>query len=295
MVAYAQEHGYAFIVDGTNADDQNDHRPGREAAREREVRSPLLEAELALREMGFVEFRVRHHDQIARIEVEAADFPRLIDQALAQLKNLPYEDLGFAQIDLHRPLRTGDPEVVFCPSKTNAQVAQIFKLLSQQYQRVMGTRATLEQAQAVQELLPEAVYNSLSRLIVLNRDEIIDFPPDYPYILVTCAGTADLPVAEEAAQTAEFFGSRVQRAFDIGVAGIHRLFSKLDLVQNANVIISVAGMEGARNGVIPCGRDVEFCGEKWDRHDIDKLHTLPSPLHLRPRCKSAHQRCAGME
>ncbi|HSF79902.1 MAG TPA: nickel pincer cofactor biosynthesis protein LarB [Anaerolineales bacterium] len=173
-----------------------------------------------------------------------------VDQALAQLKNLPYEDLGFAQLDLHRALRTGDPEVVFCPSKTNAQVAQIFKRLSQHHQRVMGTRATLEQAQAVQELLPEAVYDPLSRLIMLNRDEIIDFPPDYPYILVACAGTADLPVAEEAAQTAEFFGSRVQRAFDIGVAGIHRLFSKLDLVQNADVIISVAGMEGALTSVI---------------------------------------------
>jgi len=173
-----------------------------------------------------------------------------LDQALAQLKNLPYEDLGFAQIDMHRALRTGDPEVVFCPSKTNEQVAQIFRHLSKHHNRVMGTRATPEQAQAVQELLPEAVYDPLSRLIMLNRRQKVDFPPGYPYILVACAGTADLPVAEEAAQTAEFFGSRVERAFDIGVAGIHRLFSKLDLVQKADVIISVAGMEGALTSVI---------------------------------------------
>jgi hypothetical protein len=169
---------------------------------------------------------------------------------LDQLKSLPYEDLGFAQVDLHRSLRTGNPEVVFCQSKTREQVVQIFERLAQHHQRVMGTRASPEQAQAVQALLPDARYDPLSRLIVLNREPPAVHSTADPFILVACAGTADLPVAEEAAQTAENFGSRVLRAFDIGVAGIHRLFSKLELVQTADVIISVAGMEGALTSVI---------------------------------------------
>jgi pyridinium-3,5-biscarboxylic acid mononucleotide synthase len=173
-----------------------------------------------------------------------------VEQALAQLKSLPYEDLGFAQIDLHRSLRTGNPEVVFCQSKTSEQVASIFERLHHHHDRVLGTRAAPEQAQAVQALLPQASYDPLSRLLTLTRGAQETPSPDQPYILVACAGTADLPIAEEAAQTAEFFGSRVVRAFDIGVAGIHRLFSKLDLVQNAEVVISVAGMEGALTSVV---------------------------------------------
>jgi NCAIR mutase (PurE)-related protein len=173
-----------------------------------------------------------------------------VDQAVAQLKNLPFEDLGYAQIDLHRSLRTGNPEVVFCQSKTVDQVAGIFDRLSRYHADVLGTRATAEQFQGVQALLTEAEYDPVSRLIALKRSPPIVHPENSPYILVACAGTADLPVAEEAAQTAEFLGSRVIRAFDVGVAGIHRLLSKLDLLQNADVIISVAGMEGALTSVI---------------------------------------------
>jgi pyridinium-3,5-biscarboxylic acid mononucleotide synthase len=114
----------------------------------------------------------------------------------------------------------------------------------------LGTRATLEHAQAVQQNLPDAHYDPLSRLISLPK-QVSDFNGEHtPYILVACAGTADLPVAEEAAQTAEFFGSRVVRSFDIGVAGIHRLLSKLDLIQEAEAVVSVAGMEGALTSVI---------------------------------------------
>jgi NCAIR mutase (PurE)-related protein len=172
-----------------------------------------------------------------------------IDQALAELKRLPYEDLGYAQIDLHRSLRTGNPEVVFCQSKTSEQAAGIFERLAQHHTRVMGTRASPEQAQAIQQRLPQARYDPVSRLVTLSQDPAAP-AADGPFILVACAGTADLPVAEEAAQTAEFYGSRVARAFDVGVAGIHRLFSKLELIQSAEVVISVAGMEGALTSVI---------------------------------------------
>lgn len=179
--------------------------------------------------------------------VQRGDVP--VGAALERLRSLPFEDLGYAQLDLHRAVRTGMPEIVFCQSKSSAQVANIFERLAQHYERVLGTRASPEQAMAVQMVIPEARYDPTSRLLTLQRHQQV-FPPNSPYILVACAGTADLPVAEEAAQTAEFLGNRVVRAYDIGVAGLHRLLGKLELVQNAQVIISVAGMEGALTSVI---------------------------------------------
>ena len=173
-----------------------------------------------------------------------------VDQALEQLRRLPFDDIGHAQLDLHRALRTGQPEVIFCQSKSVDQVVSIFKRLSEHHDQVLGTRASQEQANAVQKELPDAQYDPLSRLIRLQQKGETYTQDQSCYILVACAGTADLPIAEEAAQTIEFFGSRVERAYDIGVAGIHRLLSKLDLIQNAEVIVSVAGMEGALTSVI---------------------------------------------
>jgi len=173
-----------------------------------------------------------------------------IEQALEKLSIMPYDDLGFARLDLHRDLRTGIPEVIFCQGKTIPQVVGIFERLSKHHARVLGTRATLEMAEAVKELLPEAHFDPTSRLLAYNSGQAQVFSEEAPYILVACAGTTDLPVAEEAAQTAEFLGSRVMRAFDVGVAGIHRLFGSLDLIRDASVIISVAGMEGALTSVI---------------------------------------------
>ena len=173
-----------------------------------------------------------------------------IEQALEKLSVLPYDDLGFARLDLHRDLRTGLPEVIFCQSKTPTQVANIFERLAQHHARVLGTRANSEMASAVQEIIPEAHFDSTSRLISLNSEKTRPLSEDAPYILVACAGTTDLPVAEEAAQTAEFLGSRVLRAYDVGVAGIHRLLGSLDLIRGASVIISIAGMEGALTSVI---------------------------------------------
>lgn len=173
-----------------------------------------------------------------------------IEQALEKLSVLPYDDLGFARLDLHRDLRTGIPEIIFCQGKTIPQVTSIFERLYQHHARVMGTRATPEMAAAVKERFPEAQFDPSSRLITINAEKIQAFDEKSPYILVACAGTSDLPVAEEAAQTAEFLGSRVLRSYDVGVAGIHRLLGNLDLIRGASVIISVAGMEGALTSVI---------------------------------------------
>jgi NCAIR mutase (PurE)-related protein len=173
-----------------------------------------------------------------------------IEKALEKLSVLPYDDLGFARLDLHRELRTGLPEIIFCQGKTIAQVAGIFERLAQHHARVLGTRATPEMAAAVQKIIPKTQYDATSRLLSLNSEKSGPIPEDGPYILVACAGTSDLPVAEEAAQTVEFLGSRVVRAFDVGVAGIHRLLGNLDLIRRASIIISVAGMEGALTSVI---------------------------------------------
>ena len=167
--------------------------------------------------------------------------------ALQKLKNLPYEDIGFAVVDHHRALRKGFPEVVFCQGKTADQIAMIFDRLCQGKQTILGTRASKEAFMAVRGIFPDAVYNELSRTIVVHRGED---PVKKGKILVMSAGTADLPVAEEAAITAEVMGNEVQRTYDVGVAGIHRLLDRLDRIRWADVIIVVAGMEGALASVI---------------------------------------------
>ncbi len=172
-----------------------------------------------------------------------------IDGALDQLRTLPFQDIGFARLDTHRPLRNGIPEVIFCQNKTSQQIVDIMRVLMEHHGRVLGTRASPEQAAYVRQQIPGAKYDAASRLL---RYETKTVPPpeDGEYILVATGGTSDLPVAEEAAQTAEFFGNRVIRAYDVGVAGIHRLFDLGDTLTNASVIIAVAGMEGALATVI---------------------------------------------
>ncbi|BAF60812.1 MAG: nickel pincer cofactor biosynthesis protein LarB [Pelotomaculum sp.] len=170
-----------------------------------------------------------------------------VGDALNRLKTLPYEDLGFALVDHHRALRKGFPEVIFCQGKTAGQVAQIFKKLCCGRRSILGTRATREVFEAVREIYPDAVYHELARTIVVYRGEP---PAKKGKILVMSAGTADMPVAEEAAVTAEVMGNEVKKAYDVGVAGIHRLLDKLDLIRWADVIIVVAGMEGALASVV---------------------------------------------
>jgi NCAIR mutase (PurE)-related protein len=163
------------------------------------------------------------------------------------LKDLPFEDLGFANIDHHRKLRTGYPEAVFCQGKKPQQIAEIMKGLADKNANVIGTRATLTDYEAVKKVLPEAEYFEDARIIALLRDKVAHTDGT---IAVVTAGTADIPVAEEAAVTAEALGNKVDRIYDVGVAGIHRLFAKLDRIREARVVIVVAGMEGALASVV---------------------------------------------
>ena len=173
-----------------------------------------------------------------------------VEAALERLRQLPYEDLGYARLDLHRALRNAMPEVVLCQGKTIQQATSILQRLWQHHDRVMGTRVSPEMAQAILDSIPGAHYDPLARLVTLVRGENPVQPEHAPYALVVTGGTADMPVAEEAAQTLEFLGSRVERAYDVGVAGIHRLFDQLDLLTGAAVILSIAGMEGALTSVV---------------------------------------------
>ncbi|MBO4556895.1 MAG: nickel pincer cofactor biosynthesis protein LarB [Elusimicrobiales bacterium] len=157
----------------------------------------------------------------------------------------------YAELDLSRKARTGFPETVFCQGKRSDFLQSIFLKLYEENGEALGTRATQEQYEAVKAALPQAVYDPVSRIIKAENPEI--FPGGKKLsgnIAVFTAGTADIPVAEEAAQTAEFFGSRIERIYDVGVSGIHRLLDKADKINAANCIIAIAGMEGALASVI---------------------------------------------
>ncbi len=172
------------------------------------------------------------------------------DEFVHQLQSLAPEDLGFARLDHHRHLRTGFPEVIFAQGKTVAQVAEIFTRLSARHPVVMATRASQEQADAVLAGVPDAVHHALARLITWHRHGHPRQQHPEPLIAVVAAGTADLPVAEEAAITAETVGWPVDRLYDVGVAGLHRLLSQSERLLRARIIIVVAGMEGALASVV---------------------------------------------
>lgn len=173
-----------------------------------------------------------------------------VDEALQRLENLPFEDLDFARLDLHRDLRQGISEVVFCQDKTPDQIIQIMEKLGKHHDHVLGTRLSPEVAEDVLKKLEGAVYDPVSRLLRYSR-EAPPVPPDTgPYCMIVSGGTSDLSVAEEAAQTLEYLGSRVIRAYDVGVSGVHRLFDQYEQLSGADVIISVAGMEGALTSVV---------------------------------------------
>lgn len=170
-----------------------------------------------------------------------------IADAMNDLEDLPFKDLGFAKIDNHRELRVGYPEVIYCEGKTIEQVKKIVEFMLTKNTNILGTRASKEMYLAVKEICDEAVYNVLSRTIVVKKREIEK--PD-TYIAVVTAGTSDLPVAEEAAVTAEILGNKVEVISDVGVAGIHRLFDRLEIIRGAKVVIVAAGMEGALASVV---------------------------------------------
>ncbi|NLB68613.1 MAG: nickel pincer cofactor biosynthesis protein LarB [Lentisphaerae bacterium] len=170
-----------------------------------------------------------------------------LEEAASQLEKASCEDLGFAKLDYHREIRRGFGEVVFCSGKTDSQLIDIFKAFAQSGKRVMGTRCSPEKADALSDAGVRVKYDACSRIVFSCSRETAELAGN---VAVCTGGTADIPVAEEAAQTAEFYGAKVERYYDIGVAGIHRLFSKIEKIRDANAIVAVAGMEGALAGVI---------------------------------------------
>lgn len=171
----------------------------------------------------------------------------VVDDALQSLRTLPFEDLGFSKIDHHRQLRTGFPEVIFCEGKTIEHVKQISERILAAGHPLLATRATPDMYEAVKEVQPTARYNALGRTIAVKQSEADE---GIPGILVVSAGTSDLPVAEEAIETALMMGNQPERLYDVGVAGLHRLMSNHEKLLNARVIIVVAGMEGALPSVV---------------------------------------------
>jgi hypothetical protein len=172
-----------------------------------------------------------------------------IDEAMERLRHLPYEDLGFARVDHHRQLRKGFPEVIFCPGKTNEQIIRIFESLASRGNNVLATRAKPEAFEALAQTgkFPTARYDELARTIVLEQKEL---PPSKSVLPIVTAGTADLPVAMEAKVTAEIMGQRTELVCDVGVAGLHRLLVSVPRLNEANILIVVAGMEGALASVV---------------------------------------------
>ncbi len=160
--------------------------------------------------------------------------------------NKKYIELDFAKLDIDRTKRRGYSEAVFCECKTNEQLLEIFKTFKDNNINVLGTRASIEQYNYLKENLPDIKYNEKGRVLTLTLQETEKIGE----VAVCTGGTGDIPVAEEAAVTAEFFGSNVKRYYDIGVSGIHRLFDKIDEIKKANVIIAVAGMEGALGSIL---------------------------------------------
>jgi len=169
-----------------------------------------------------------------------------VEEAELMLRREPFEEMGFAKLDTHRKLRNGFPEVVFCSGKNDDFLLDIYKRIYEAEGEVLGTRANEQQYELIKSSLPDAVYDKVSHILKVEKTD----KRRKGLIAVCTAGTADIPVAEEAAQTAEFFGSNVERIYDVGVSGLHRLLAKLDVIQAANCVVAVAGMEGALGSVL---------------------------------------------
>lgn len=170
-----------------------------------------------------------------------------ITEAAQKLEDLAFKDLGFAKIDNQRELRVGYPEVIYCEGKTVDQVKEIISYMLKKDNNILATRASQEMYDEIKLICKEAKYNKLGRTITITKKEL---ECSDTYIAIVCAGTSDLPVVEEAAETAQILGNKVEKIIDVGVAGIHRLFAALDIIKGARVVIVVAGMEGALASVI---------------------------------------------
>lgn len=187
--------------------------------------------------------------QLEKILAEVRDGTLAVEEAVQRLRHWPFEDVGFAKIDHHRTLRCGFPEVIYCPGKTAEQVAGIFEKLAATEQNIIATRADEELYEAVEKsaALKGLRYEPVARMIVLEQK-----PVESPVgnIVIVTAGTADMPVAEEARVTAHMLGQKVELVCDVGVAGLHRLLGHVEMLRKANVLIVVAGMEGALASVV---------------------------------------------
>lgn len=169
-----------------------------------------------------------------------------VEEANSFFMRSPYEEMGFAKLDRNRELRSGFPEVIFCEGKPDDFLVSIYKRMYEADGEVFGTRASKAQYETVRSVITDIHYDEVSRILKYEKQD----KKRIGLVAVCTAGTADIPVAEEAAQTAEYFGANVLRIFDVGVSGIHRLLSKVDDIQNANCVVAVAGMEGALASVI---------------------------------------------
>ena len=168
-------------------------------------------------------------------------------EVLKKIKLLPYEDLEFAKIDTHRALRKGFPETLFCQGKTTSQILTILESMAKRDHSILATKANKKIFTAIKNVYTDAEYNELAKTIIIKREQL---KPKKGKILVITAGTSDIPVAEEAIVTAELMGNTVEKAYDVGVAGVHRLFDIKDKIFDANVLIVVAGMEGALASIV---------------------------------------------
>lgn len=169
-----------------------------------------------------------------------------VEQAEQLLRKQPFDDMGYAKIDTHRKIRSGFAEVIYCSGKANEHLLHIFGRIYKEEGEVLGTRASQNQFEFIQKVYPQVEYDTISKIIKIEKEN----KKRTGKITVCSAGTADIPVAEEAAQTAEFFGSYVERIYDVGVSGIHRLLARLEVIQSANCVVAVAGMEGALASVL---------------------------------------------
>ncbi len=172
------------------------------------------------------------------------------EMAEQYLKKQPFEELGFAKLDLHREVRTGFQEVVYCAGKQDAYLMSIFQKLYEKNGEVLGTRATAEQYALISKSFPQVQYDTISKILKIEEKPEDKVLRRIGKIAVCTAGTADIPVAEEAAQTAEYFGASVSRVYDVGVSGLHRLLANAEVIQQANCVVAVAGMEGALASVL---------------------------------------------
>ncbi len=169
-----------------------------------------------------------------------------VEEAEKYLSRKPFEDMGYAKLDMQREIRSGYPEVVYCSGKADGHLLHIFETLYRENGEVLGTRASREQYELVRRSIPDISYDEISRILKIEKPG-----KELKGLIAVCtAGTADIPVAEEAAQTAEYFGNRVERIYDVGVSGIHRLLSRVDDIRSANCVVAAAGMEGALASVI---------------------------------------------